>query len=309
MHIPNLPKAGPFELRAVASRTGTDAHGVAARHGAAYATTDPAEVLADPEIDVVLIATRHDTHARLALEALRAGKHVFVEKPLAINELELRDLETFFTEAAQAGLATPILMTGFNRRFSPAFTKVREVLNDRTTPLMAVYRMNAGYLPPAHWVHGPEGGGRNIGEACHIYDLFSALTKSEVRTVDARAIIPRGPQWMRDDNFAATITYEDGSICVLIYTALGNRDYPKEQLEVFADGKVVSLDDYKSVAVAGSRIPMYRSVAAEKGHLEELRALRRCLKEGIAWPISLQDQMQATRVALEVQMRLDQPRR
>jgi predicted dehydrogenase len=164
--------------------------------------------------------------------------------------------------------------------------------------------MNAGYLPPAHWVHGTEGGGRNIGEACHIYDLFNVLVGAGVASVDARAIEPHGSQWRRNDNFAATVTYDDGSVCVLIYTALGHRDHPKERLEIFADGKVVSLDDYKAVSMAGLRAPVLRTVSADKGHLEELRALGRCLNGGGAWPISLDDQLRAMRMAFDVEARL-----
>lgn len=301
MHVPNLAKAGPFELRAVASRTGADARAVAVRQGAAYATTDPSELFSDPEIDVVLITTRHDTHASLALEALRAGKHVFVEKPLAIDPADLAAIETFFADAEAAARPTPVLMTGFNRRFSPAFARVREALAGRTTPVMAVYRMNAGYLPPTHWVHGPEGGGRNIGEACHIYDLFDVLTGADVASIYAHAIGSDGGQWRRNDNFAATITYRDGSVCVLIYTALGHRDHPKERMEVFADGKVVTLDDYRAVSFAGSRTPAYRSVTSDKGHIEELRALASCLSIGTAWPIPLADQVLATKIAFEVE--------
>ena len=172
-HVPNLAKLdADFELRAVMSRTGSTAKGVATRNEAAYATTDLDQVLGDPEIDLVLISTRHDLHAPLALRALRAGKHVFVEKPLALTAEELDEIESFYAEPADA----PLLMTGFNRRFSPAVQKLREQLAGRTAPIVADYRMNAGYIPLDHWVHGPEGGGRNIGEACHVYDVFDSLT-------------------------------------------------------------------------------------------------------------------------------------
>ena len=189
-HVPNLQKLDDrFQIRAVASRTGATREGGRRRESqAAYATTDLSEVLADPEIDLVLIATRHDLHAAQTLEALEAGKHVFVEKPLALDEDELARIEAFYADRDDA----PLLMTGFNRRFSPAIARARELLAARTTPLIADYRMNAGYLPLDHWVHGPEGGGRNIGEACHIYDLFDSLVGgAEVEAV-TRAVDPPG---------------------------------------------------------------------------------------------------------------------
>ncbi len=303
MHLPNLAKLRDrFELRCVASRTGSDAKAIAVRNGAAYATTEVGEVLADKDVDVVLIATRHNTHASLVLAALRAGKHVFVEKPLALDEDELGAIETFFAE--RAGAPSPVLLTGFNRRFAPAIARVREILKDRTTPLLVDYRMNAGYLPPGHWVHGPEGGGRNIGEACHIYDLFSALTGAQPNDVSAHAVEPRAKQWSKNDNFSATISYSDGSVATLIYTALGSSDHPKERMEIFADGKVITLDDYRTVEAAGSGVHGWRSPTVDKGHLQEMEAFARSIQSGGSWPISLNEQLQTMRVAFEVETQL-----
>jgi predicted dehydrogenase len=298
-HIPNLRKLDEtFALRAVMSRTGSTAHAVAERNGAAYATTDLDEVLRDDDVQLVLISTRHDLHASYALAALRAGKHVFVEKPLALYEDELAAIEAFYREA---GDRAPLLMTGFNRRFSPAAEHVRAAIAGRATPLVADYRMNAGYIPLDHWVHGPEGGGRNIGEACHVYDLFDSLVGgAAVQAVTAQSIRPTGGRLARNDNFTATVSYEDGSLCTLTYTALGNADYPKERLEVFADNTVVTLDDYKSVSVAG-RGHGWRGVAQNKGHREELEALAQALRDGGPWPISLDEQLRAMRIAFAVE--------
>ena len=292
MHIPNLLKLRErFELRAVMSRTGATAKAVAVRNGAAYATTDLDAILSDPEIDLVIIATRHDTHAEFTLRALRAGKHVLVEKPLALDEQELAAIESLYR--THDG---PVLMTGFNRRFAPGMRLAREAIARRASPLIATYRMNAGYLPPGHWVQGPEGGGRNIGEACHIYD-----------EVSARAARPSSAHWLSADNFVASITYADGSLCTLTYTAFGHRDHPKEQLEVFADGAVVRLDDYRTLDVHGGRSHGWRSRTVEKGHLEELQALADCLAAGGPWPISLEEQLRAMRIAFAVERQIRQP--
>ncbi|HUP33390.1 MAG TPA: bi-domain-containing oxidoreductase [Gaiellaceae bacterium] len=298
-HVPNLIKLREqYELRAVMSRTGANAKAVAARAEAAYATTDLDEVLADEAVDLVLISTRHDTHAPLALCALEAGKNVFVEKPLALNEEELDAIASFYD-----GRDGPLLMTGFNRRFAPAAARLRELLAGRTSPLVANYRMNAGYIPLDHWVHGPEGGGRNIGEACHVYDLFDSLVGAEEVSVQAQAIGAESRHWAANDNFVATIGYADGSVCTLTYTALGHRDHPKERLDVYAGGRVLSLDDYKSLAVDGGGSG-WRSTTVQKGHREELEALARALREGGPWPIPLEQQLQATRISFAVERQL-----
>lgn len=296
-HIPNLLKVRDrFKLHAVMSRTGATAKAVATRNEADYATTDLDEVLADPDVDLVIITTRHDTHAALTLRALEAEKNVLVEKPLALNDDELNEIAAFYTRHE-----SPVLVTGFNRRFSPALRLTREAIADRKSPLIANYRMNAGYVAPGNWIQGPEGGGRNIGEACHVYDVFSFLTGSQVVQVQAAGIRASSRHWSSSDNFVATVTYADGSVCTLTYTALGHRDHPKELLEVYCDGSVATVDDYRSLAMHGGHAREWKSRTMEKGHVEELQAVAACLQGGSAWPISLDDQLQAMRVAFAVE--------
>ncbi len=298
-HLPNLLRLREeFEVHAVMSRTGATARAIAARGEAAYATTDLDEILGDDEIDLVLVSTRHDRHAPIALQALAAGKHVFVEKPLALTEEELERIEAFY-----AGQEGPLLMTGFNRRFSPAAVRLREFLAGRTAPLLASYRVNAGYIPPDSWVHGPEGGGRNIGEACHMYDLFGFLTGAKASSVSATPVRSDSGAWRANDNFAATIGFDDGSVCTLTYTALGHRQHPKERLEVFSGGAVAALDDFKSLSVAG-RPGDFKSRTQQKGHAEELAVLAQALRAGGPWPIPLEEQLQATRISFEVERQL-----
>ncbi len=299
-HLPNLLKLrADYELRAVMSRTGSTAKAIAARNEAAYATTDLDQVLADDEVDLVLISTRHDLHAQLALAALSAGKHVFVEKPLALRPEELDELERFYVE----NTAAPVLMTGFNRRFSPAVQQLRTQLAGRSAPVVADYRMNAGYIPLDHWVHGPEGGGRNLGEACHVYDVFDVLTGSEVREVKAAGIRP-SDRLAANDNFTATIAYLDGSLCTLTYTALGAKEHPKEQMEVYADGAVLTLDDYRSLTSSGRKTPLWSSRTVDKGHRQELEALADTLLRDGPWPISLAEQVRATRIGFAVEAQI-----
>jgi predicted dehydrogenase/threonine dehydrogenase-like Zn-dependent dehydrogenase len=300
MHLPNLVKLRQdYALRWVMSRTGSNARAIATQYEASRATTDYQEVLAAPDVDLVLISTRHHLHGSMVLQALRAGKHVFVEKPLSLSEQEIDEIEDFYQRGG-----SPVLMTGYNRRFSPSLQKCKEVLRERTTPLIVNYRMNAGYIPLDHWVHGTEGGGRNIGEACHIYDLFNFLCGARVTSAHARAAVPAGGQWAKNDNFVATIAYSDGSVCTLTYTALGNKQFPKEQMTVFADGKVLSMDDYKSFTITGGRHRGWSAGSPDKGHLRALMALADCLQRGTEWPIPLADQLQSARISFEVEKQI-----
>jgi predicted dehydrogenase/threonine dehydrogenase-like Zn-dependent dehydrogenase len=301
MHLPNLKALKDrFTLHAVVSRTGANARAIAAQYEAAYASTDFAEVIADADVDLVMIATRHHLHGAMTLEALRAGKAVFVEKPTTISEADLQAIARFYEEHPGG----PLLMTGYNRRFSPAAQRAKAVLAARMTPLILNYRMNAGYVPPGAWVHGPEGGGRNLGEACHIYDLFSFFTDAVVRSVHAAAIRPDGTQWARNDNFVATVGLSDGSICTLTYTALGNAAHPKERMDIYADGKVLSLDDYRKLTIAGGAHDGWESRVTQKGQLQELEALGVCLQRGGEWPISLEQQLQTSAIAFSVERQL-----
>jgi predicted dehydrogenase/threonine dehydrogenase-like Zn-dependent dehydrogenase len=306
MHLPNLHSLkGLCHLSAVMSRSGHNAAATARRWGATYCTTDFQEVLADKDIDAVIIATRHHLHASMALEALRAGKHVLLEKPLALSSDELQAIGRFFEEASRASQPPPILLTGFNRRFSPHTQRIRESLAKRSNPMIIDYRMNAGHLPSDHWTLGPEGGGRNLGEACHIYDLFTYLTGARVTGVHVSAITPTTAYYRSNDNFTASISFDDGSIANLTYTALGSKDHAKERLEIFADGKVIALDDYKTLTFAGGGGRALRTRLPEKGQKEELEAFARAIRDGQAWPAELWEQEQATRIALEVESALN----
>ncbi|MBX7066589.1 MAG: bi-domain-containing oxidoreductase [Parachlamydiales bacterium] len=287
MHLPNIQTLKQYNLRAVVSRSGHNAKAVAKQFEAGYATTDYQEVLKDPEIDAVLIATRHHLHSSMTLDALRAGKHVLVEKPLALNPEELQQIVDFYASTPDA----PILLTGFNRRFSKYGEGIFKAVQRRIYPMILNYRMNAGFLPKEHWVHGEEGGGRNIGEACHIYDLFTYLTNSQVIKIDAHWI-----PTPTNDNFIAVLTFHDGSIATLTYTSQGSKDYPKEQLEVFVDGKVIVLNDYKSLSS-----PKLETLLPEKGQKEELVAFAKAIQEGGEWPIPLWQQVQAMEIAFQIE--------
>jgi predicted dehydrogenase/threonine dehydrogenase-like Zn-dependent dehydrogenase len=295
VHLPNL-KSQPanFEVHSVVAQHGTNATEVKRAFQARHATTDAEEVLADPAIDAVLIATRHDLHAELTLRALGTGKHVMVEKPLAIDADQLTSLRRWFAGRTQS----PVLMTGFNRRFSPLIVLLRAWLQNRACPAMLNYEMNAGYLPPSHWVHGPQGGGRNIGEACHIYDLFHSLIGSEVVGVTATSLRPTSGPYRADDNFVTTINFNDGSVAVLTYSALGAPEHPKERLTVHVDGRTAVLEDFRFLQLGTASPVTLRRPA--KGYQEELTAFAGAVRGIGSWPISLHEQLGVVDVALTV---------
>jgi predicted dehydrogenase/threonine dehydrogenase-like Zn-dependent dehydrogenase len=296
VHLPNLAALGDeYEIHTVVAQRGTTAVEAQRSFGAQRAATDVEEVLADMEVDAVLVATRHDLHADITLRALDAGKHVLVEKPPAIDADQVGQLRAWFA----GHTASPILLTGYNRRFSPFALQLREWLDRRSAPAMLEYQMNAGFVPDRHWVHGPEGGGRNIGEACHIYDLFRFLLGGGPVSVAATPLHPRMGPYRADDNFVATLGFPDGSVAVLAYTALGGPEHPKERLTVHSDGRTAVLDDYRGLDLGGTtKAVLLRR--PDKGHLAELKAFAGAVRGRAPWPISLDEQLGAVEVALAV---------
>ncbi len=300
LHLPNLEKLSDlYRLRAVMSRSGHNAVSTAKQFSADYATTDYAELLADKDTDAVLIGAPHDVHGEMVLAALAAGKHVLVEKPLTLNRDELDAIKAFYDSRGEDG--GPLLMTGFNRRFSPLARKTAEILANRGNPAIINYRMNAGYIAADNWVHGPAGGGRNIGEACHIYDLFTFLTGSRVVDISARPIRPATSFYRTDDNFIATLTFECGSVATLTYTALGDKSYPKERMEVFCDGRVFEFDDYRALFIHGAKKEKHVLKSADKGHMAELRAFAGAIKNAAPWPIPFWQQCQAMEISFAIE--------
>jgi len=307
MHLPNLQKlADRFEIRAICNRTGSKAKAVAQQFGAAYATTDYHEILNDPEIDLTMICTRHNLHGQMVLDSLNAGKHTFVEKPLCTIKEELDGIKDFYEfnlspnhPIIQSSIH-PILMVGFNRRFSKYAREVKKHIQNRINPLFIHYRMNAGYIPLDHWVHTEEGGGRIIGEACHIIDLFSYLADSPVRAYTSSGLRPSTESISASDNKSIILEYEDGSVASLDYLAVGSKQLPKEYLEVHFDEKSIIMDDYKSIQGFGIKVADLKSQVSEKGQLEELEEIYRCLGETRSWPIALESMIETTKITYEI---------
>jgi len=293
IHLPNIDRLpSKFSLHAVCNRSGNKAVNVAERFGAKYSTTNYEELLSDDEVDLVLIATRHDSHGDLALQALKAGKHVFVEKPLTSSQEELDKIKSFYSNGIES---KPILFVGFNRRFSKYAQEIKRHTDKRVNPVYANYSMNAGFAPSDSWIH--EDGGRIVGEGCHIIDLMSFITGSKIKSICVESLTPTTKHFKSSDNKAITLKYIDGSVCVINYFSVGNKLLSKEILEVHFDGKSIVLDDYKKLMGYGVEIKALSSNISEKGQLEELIVLYDALRgNSESWPISLDSLIETTEI-------------
>jgi len=295
IHLPNLVKLKDlYNLYAIASKTGSNAKSTAQKFRAKYATTDYEEILKDENIEAVLIATRHNLHTQLAMKALKAGKAVFLEKPMALNKKELDRLVDTINETKKP------FMVGFNRRFSKYAQEVKKHILHRINPMVINYQMNAGYIPLDHWVHSEEGGGRIIGEACHIFDLFNYFTEANVKSISVDRITPKTKHFSSQDNSVITLKYNDGSICTLTYTALGNNQHTKEFCQIYFDGKILIIDNYKKLDSFGMKAQKLKTRESEKGQYEELIECAKYIKGEIHAPIPLWQIIQATEISFKV---------
>lgn len=264
--LPVLKDNKDYELIGIASSGGLHAQHSGKKFGFQYATSSEDEIINDPKINTVAILTRHDTHADLAIKALKAGKHVFVEKPLAINSNQLSVVSKQLLKTDHC-----LLTTGFNRRFSPLARSLKSQLASLQEPKYLHYRVNAGFIPANHWTQDEAiGGGRIIGEACHFIDTLTFLVGALPVKVSAQALPNNGKY--REDNVSMTFTFADGSIGVVDYLANGDKSMPKERLEVFCGGMVAVLDDYVSLSVVKDGKRKEEKGAQDKGWRGEMAA-------------------------------------
>jgi predicted dehydrogenase/threonine dehydrogenase-like Zn-dependent dehydrogenase len=299
MLLPALREHAHVRLRTVVTPGGLTARSVAERAGFEQAAADPAVALDDPEVNLVLIASRHDSHAELAARALAAGKAVFVEKPLALTRDELAAVR-----AAYVAAPNPFLMAGFNRRFAPLVVALRAFVAAAGEPLLMHYRVNAGFIPREHWTQDPViGGGRVLGELCHFADLLLFLAGQPPVEVYARALPDQG-RYSRD-NVAVLVHFADGSAGTITYAANGDRGLDKERLEVFGGGRAAALDDFRELTLSAGGRRRVRRAGPDKGHRAEMLALVDALVAGQPAPIPFAQLVQATELTLAVVESLD----
>lgn len=281
-------------LRTIASAGGVSARHVGAKFGFQQTTTDYHEILSDASINAVVITTRHNSHARLVIEALEAGKHVFVEKPLALNEEELTRVE-----AAAANHADLQLFVGFNRRFSPHAVKMASLVAARSEPLTMIMTVNAGFIPPDHWTQDPQvGGGRIIGEGCHWIDLMACLTGSRVERVSASKVGEWKGVGRADDKMTITLSFADGSMGTIHYFANGHKAFPKERLEVFGDGRILAMDNFRMLRGYGfGGFSKLKTPRLDKGHHAETTRFVESVAKGGEPLISLGSIVNTTRAS------------
>jgi predicted dehydrogenase/threonine dehydrogenase-like Zn-dependent dehydrogenase len=272
--LPAIKKQAAIELVGIASMSGLHAQHSGEKFGFAYATSADEQILDDPQINTVAILTRHDTHAGLVLKALKAGKNVFVEKPLAIHAGQLKEI----TDALAVD-DCPLLAVGFNRRFAPLAAELSRFLRERSEPLHAHYRVNAGLLPLNHWAQDPAvGGGRIIGEGCHFVDFITFLVGAAPVAVTAHGL-PDGGKY-REDNISMTFTFPDGSVGVVDYLANGDKSFPKERVEVFCGGSVAVLEDFRRLEMVQNGHRRAMKTALDKGWAGEWAAFTEAIRTG-----------------------------
>ncbi len=271
--MPSLKNTGAI-YKYISSAGGLTAKSIANKYGFQFSTTDYREILADNDVDLVMITTRHNQHASMVVESLNAKKHVFVEKPLALNQIELTAIEETYAKFSNE----LTLNVGFNRRFAPTAKKMKQLLGN-SGPVNIIATMNAGFIPPDVWVHDMKvGGGRIVGEACHFIDLMIYLTGSTVKEVCMSAMGTHPTD--NTDNAIITLKFADGSQGVINYFANGSKAYSKERVEVYSQGKVLILDNFRKLQGFGFSNFSSISSKLDKGHKEQFKLLIESVKKG-----------------------------
>ncbi|WP_394199336.1 bi-domain-containing oxidoreductase [Litoreibacter albidus] len=295
MLIPAFKSAG-VRLKSIASAGGTNAVITGRSSGFETATSDAEGLLADPSINTVAIATRHNSHAKFAIDALKSGKHVFVEKPLALTAGELENVKAAHSESGK------LLMVGFNRRFAPQIQTMKRLLETVRSPKSFMMVMNAGAIPAEHWTQDPlVGGGRIIGEACHYIDLMRFLAGAPIVSVQARRMGDADAEAVTEDKAVITLGFEDGSFGTIHYLANGGASFPKERVEVFAASRTLQLDNF--LKLKGFNWPGFKKQnlwRQDKGQTACAAAFVNAIEEGGAAPIAASELFEVAQVTIDV---------
>ena len=294
MLLPHF-KSEKNEFRSIATASGLSAHDVGRKFDFADAVSSADEVLDEADVNLIVIGTRHDSHAELVQKALARGKHVFVEKPLALNDQQLDRV----IEQAQA--SDRLLMVGFNRRFSPLSIRAKEFFSNSGSPLSIVYRINAGRMPKEHWIHDPEQGGRIIGEVCHFVDLMQYLTGSAPVSVFAESTAAKSETIVDADSVLITVRFADGSNGMIAYLSEGDRALPKERIEILGAKKAFVIDDFRSAtSYEDGRENEFSLKVQDKGQQAQIQAVCRSVIDGGPPPIPLDELINTTRTTFRI---------
>lgn len=297
VHLPNLRAlSSHYRLHAVADTVGNKAKAVAQQYGASYATTDLQEILRDSQVDMLIIATRHDSHAELAMQGIKAGKHVLVENPLAVHIDEISRIRQFY---AEPGASKPVLMVGYSRRFSCYAAEIKKHASKRLGPMFITYRLNAGHIPAES--RERQQCDRIVGEACHVFDLLAFLIGAPIVSISWEHLSPASGQFLPADNKSVSIKYADGSLATLHYFAVGSSQLSREYMEIHFDNCSIVMDNYQSLQGYGIKVADIATPTSDKGHREELLALARVLKgKQMEWPIPLDVMLETSEATMGV---------
>ena len=294
-HLPSLAKLPGCRVEAIADANPSTAKQYAERFGARYCTTDYREVLADDAVEAVVITTRHNLHTEMALAAAEAGKHIFVEKPLALT---VPDAEAICEAVERNGV---LLTIGFNRRFAPHAQLAKTAFDKLAAPKMVLYRCNAGPLPMGHWAIDPvEGGGRIRGEAVHLYDFCSWMIGTDPVSIRADRVDSSTSDVIAEDNVTALLRYADGSLATIVYCSTGHTAIPKERIELFGGSGAIVIDDYQGITFAGVPGKSARSKLQDKGQFALMENFIQAIQGKAELGITAEDGLRATRIAVEV---------
>jgi polar amino acid transport system substrate-binding protein len=276
--IPSVKSFGSLDT--VVTKDGLQSKNVAQKFGFNNASAEPSHILNNQNINVLFVATQHDTHAKFVIDGLNSKKAVFVEKPLAMNAEELNAVMDTYKKSN-----SPALMVGFNRRFSHISQIAKESFNNIGEPLLMNFRVNAGFIPKDHWTQTKAGGGRIIGEICHFIDLMQFFTDAEPIKVYAECIVSQNDKLKNDDNISITVKFSDGSVGNLFYAANGDKALPKERFEIFGGNVVFIIDDFrKGILFRDNKEKPIKT--SGKGHKQEVEAFFKALSEGNTSPIA-----------------------
>lgn len=290
--LPAFEAAGA-KLKTIASAGGVSSTHFGKKYKFVISSTDHSLILKDQEINTVVISTQHNLHAGFVLEALKAGKHVFVEKPLCLTRAELAEISKVYEEVAKP--AGRLLMIGFNRRFAPLVQTMKRLLDDCVGPRAVTMTVNAGAIPADHWTQdGEAGGGRLLGEACHFIDLIRFLVGKPIEVVQALRGTGAAPD-APPDNGVISMRFVDGSLGTVQYFSCGHKDFPKERLEVFCGGKILQLDNFRRLDGFGwPGFSGEKPWSQDKGHNGEIAAFLAAIREGKPCPIPFAEQIEVT---------------
>jgi len=296
IHIKNLKKlSNIYRITSVCSRTLKKARIIAKRNKIPFATDNYMDIINDDKIDAIFILTRHSTHVEIALRGIKANKAIFLEKPLAINLLELNNIEL-----ALKTFNKPF-MVGFNRRYSSHIKYIKKLINLRNNPIFAVYKQNDRNYTNDNWIRGPEGGGVIIGHFCHIIDLFNFLLDDDIVFLKGISVENEMDNYLGSDNFILILKYSDGSIVNIVHTTFGSSRYPKDMFEIFYDDKVLEMSNYKNTKIYSSNGVKVKYNKIDKGYLNEISEFAKAINENYNYSEHNKNIIDTTKILCDIQ--------